>query len=167
MTPTATTRPEGDRLAPTERRKRRRPTAALDLIADRVPRPRRAPVVIMAAAGVGVIATSFGSLPVAALVALSAGWGVLLGAIALWRGRGGRVALTVTSIGIKVLTVALVVWSLSHPHSPVGPHNIGDWIPLGLLNAGSGGFWLRRVVCDQTQEKPTGPSRPRTLSGRS
>ncbi len=155
MTASARTRPQATwSLGPEHegnRRPGRPPATVLTSMADHVPRPRRAPVVIMAVAGVGVTATSFGSLPVGALAALSAAWCLFLAAVALWPGRGGRVALTVTSSGIKVLTVVLVVWAISHPHSQVGPHTVGDWVPLGLLNAGSGGFWLRRVVFRQAK----------------
>jgi len=46
---------------------------------------------------------------------------------------------------VVVLVIALIVWAVTHPHSPIGPHGLVDWIPLGMLNAATG-LWLLAVI---------------------
>jgi hypothetical protein len=39
----------------------------------------------------------------------------------------------------------MIVWAVTHPHSPIGPHGAVDWVPLGMLNAATG-LWLLSVI---------------------
>jgi hypothetical protein len=45
----------------------------------------------------------------------------------------------------KAATFVMIAWAITRPHSPVGPHIALDWVPLGLLNAGTG-LWLLAVI---------------------
>lgn len=105
-----------------------------------VPAPRRLSCCLGAVASVGVVLTSLDS-PV------WVGPGVVWVAAFIAAGfpRRGDVVLTVVAALTKVATIALVVWSLSHALSPVGPHGVLDWVPLGGLNAATG-VWLLRVI---------------------
>lgn len=109
-----------------------------------VPSPRRLPVTLAVAASIGVFATSLRALPVPVLCPLAAVWltAFAVGALAP---RSGVVVLIVLAALVKVATAALVVWAVTQPHSPVGPHGVLDWFPLGLLNAGTG-LWLLAVI---------------------
>jgi hypothetical protein len=46
---------------------------------------------------------------------------------------------------VKAMTVALIIWSVTHPNSPIGPHGALYWLPLGALN-GATGIWILRVI---------------------
>ena len=109
-----------------------------------VPAPRRLPVTLAVIASAGVFATSLRALPPAALFPLAAAW---LGAFAVGAlaPRKGVLILTVLAALTKTVTVALVVWAITQPHSAVGPHGVLDWVPLGLLNS-STGLWLLAVI---------------------
>jgi hypothetical protein len=109
-----------------------------------VPAPRRIPVALAIAASVGVFATSLRALPADALFPLAAAW---LGAFATGAlaPRKGTLILTVLASLTKAATVVLIVWALTHPHSPIGPHSAVDWVPLGMLNA-STGLWLLAMI---------------------
>ena len=96
------------------------------------------------AASVGVCATSLRALPVVLLLPLAVAWLAAFAAGALAR-RKGTLILTVLAALTKTATAVLVVWAITCPHSPVGPHTALDWFPLGLLNAGTG-LWLLAVI---------------------
>jgi hypothetical protein len=51
---------------------------------------------------------------------------------------------------VKALTIGLIVWAVTNPRSPIGPHGAVDWIPLGALNAATG-IWLLRVIRHQAR----------------
>jgi 4-amino-4-deoxy-L-arabinose transferase-like glycosyltransferase len=101
-------------------------------------------VALAIAASVGVFATSLRALPGAVLVPLAAAWlaAFATGALAP---RNGTLILTVLAGLTKTATVVLVVWAITRPPSPVGPHTALEWVPLGLLNAGTG-LWLLAVI---------------------
>jgi hypothetical protein len=109
-----------------------------------IPAPRRLPVALAIAASAGVFATSLRALPPAALYPLAAAW-VAAFAVGALAQRHGTLILTTLAALTKTVTVVLVVWALSHPHSALGPHGPLDWFPLGLLNA-STGLWLLAVI---------------------
>jgi hypothetical protein len=110
-----------------------------------VPAPRRLPVTLAVAASVGVFATSLRALPAPALCPLAVAWLAAFAVGALAPRKAGVVLLIVLAALVKTATVALVVWAVTRPHSPVGPHGPLDWFPLGLLNAGTG-LWLLAVI---------------------
>ncbi len=91
-----------------------------------------------------MFATSLRELPGVLLGCIACAWlaGIAAGALAP---RRGPMILTVIASLTKTATVVLVVWAISHPHSPVGPHGPLDWIPLGSLNAATG-LWLLAVI---------------------
>jgi hypothetical protein len=109
-----------------------------------IPAPRRFPVTLAMIASTGVFATSLRALPAAALFPLAAAWlaAFIAGAVAP---RSGPVILTVLAGLTKAATAGLIVWAVTHPHSPIGPHTALYWIPLGMLNAGTG-LWLLAVI---------------------
>jgi len=109
-----------------------------------IPAPRRLPVALAIIASAGVFATSLCALPAALLFPLAAAWlaAFAAGALAPWK---GTLILTVLAALTKTATVAMIVWAITRPHSPVGPHTALDWVPLGLLNA-STGLWLLAVI---------------------
>jgi hypothetical protein len=109
-----------------------------------IPAPRRLPVALAIAASAGVFATSPRALPAAVLLPLVAAWLAAFAAGAL-APRKGTLILTVLAVLTKTATVVLIVWAITRPHSPVGPHTALDWVPLGLLNAGTG-LWLLAVI---------------------
>jgi hypothetical protein len=115
-----------------------------------VPRPRRFTVALGLLASVGVVATSLRTAPPDLLVPLAIIWlsAFVLGA--LWL-RGGPTVLTVAAAMVKVITAALIIWSITHPHSTIGPHDAVDWVPLGSLNAATG-IWLLRVIRHQARQ---------------
>ncbi|HXW46150.1 MAG TPA: hypothetical protein VEL03_15290 [Streptosporangiaceae bacterium] len=92
----------------------------------------------------GVFATSLRALPAAALLALAAAWLAAFAAGALATGKGTLI-LTVLAGLTKAATAAMIIWAVSRPHSPLGPHTVLDWVPLGLLNAGTG-LWILAVI---------------------
>lgn len=124
-------------------RRRRRP------VAWPVPRPRRFTVALGLLASAGVAASSLRAAPAALLIPLTAAWLLLFVAGALWR-RGGPVLLIVMAGIVKAVTAVLIIWALTHPHSPIGPHGPLDWVPLGALNAATG-IWLLRVIRHQAR----------------
>jgi hypothetical protein len=109
-----------------------------------IPAPRRFPVALATAASIGVFATSLRALPAVALFPLAAAWlgAFAAGAIAPTK---GKLILTVLASLTKPLTAVLVVWAITHPLSPVGPHGAVDWVPLGMLNCATG-LWLLAVI---------------------
>jgi hypothetical protein len=106
--------------------------------------PRRFPVALAIAASVGVFATSLSALPVVVLFPLATAWlaAFAVGALAP---RKGTLILTVLAALTKTATVVMIVWAVTHPHSPIGPHGAVDWVPLGMLNAATG-LWLLAVM---------------------
>ena len=109
-----------------------------------IPAPRRLPVTLAIIASAGVFATSLRALPAPVLFPLAAAWLGAFAAAAL-APRTGTVILTVLAALVKTATIVLVIWAITHSHSPLGPHSILDWIPLGLLNS-STGLWLLAVI---------------------
>jgi hypothetical protein len=109
-----------------------------------IPAPRRFPVALATIASAGVFATSLRALPPAVLVPLAAAWfgAFAIGALAP---KAGVVTLNVLAALTKTATAVLIVWALTHPHSPIGPHTMLDWIPLGTLNSATG-LWLLAVI---------------------
>jgi len=108
------------------------------------PGPRRLPVTLAIVGSVGVFATTLRALPIVVLFPLAAAWlaAFVVGACAP---RKGSQILTVLAALTKAATVAMVIWAIARPHSPLGPHSALDWVPLGLLNAGTG-LWLLAVI---------------------
>jgi 4-amino-4-deoxy-L-arabinose transferase-like glycosyltransferase len=111
---------------------------------DVIPAPRRLPVTLATIASAGVFATSLRALPAAVLFPLAAAWLAAFAAGAL-APRAGAWILTLLAALTKVATVVMIAWAITHPHSPAGPHTALDWVPLGLLNAGTG-LWLLAVI---------------------
>ena len=109
-----------------------------------IPGPRRLPCALACVASIGMFATSLARLPTAPLCVLACAWLGLI-AVGALAPRRGPVILTVLASLTKALTVLLIVWALTHPHSPIGPHGPLDWIPLGSLNAATG-LWLLAVI---------------------
>jgi hypothetical protein len=109
-----------------------------------IPGPRRVPCALAGAASIGVFATSLAHLPTPLLCVLACVWLGLIAAGA-FAPRRGPVILTVLASLTKPLTILLIGWAIGHPHSPIGPHNALDWIPLGSLNAATG-LWLLAVI---------------------
>jgi hypothetical protein len=109
-----------------------------------IPRPRRLPVTLAIIASAGVFATSLRALPAAVLFPLAVAWISLFAAGALAPSKGTLI-LTVLAALTKTATVVVLVWAITRPDSPVGPHSPLDWVPLGLLNA-STGMWLLAVI---------------------
>ena len=106
--------------------------------------PRRLPVALAIAASVGVFATSLRAVPAVVLLPLAAAWlaAFAVGALAPTK---GTLILTVLAALTKTATVVMIVWAVTHPHSPIGPHGAVDWVPLGMLNAATG-LWLLAVI---------------------
>ena len=96
------------------------------------------------AASVGVFATSLRALPAVVLFPVAAVWlaGFAVGALAPMK---GTLILTVLAALTKTATAVMIVWAVTHPHSPIGPHGAVDWVPLGMLNAATG-LWLLAVI---------------------
>ncbi|MBO0802514.1 MAG: hypothetical protein J2P25_05500 [Nocardiopsaceae bacterium] len=110
-----------------------------------VPVPRRLPVALAVVGSVGVFATSLRALPPVVLFPLAAAWLAAFAVGALAPPGSGPLILTALASLTKVALVAMVVWAITHPHSPVGPHTALDWVPLGMQNAGTG-LWLLAVI---------------------
>ena len=106
--------------------------------------PRRFPVALAIAASVGVFATSLRALPAVVLFPVAAAWLAAFAAGAL-APRTGTLILTVLAALTKTATAVMIVWAVTHPHSPIGPHGVVDWVPLGMLNAATG-LWLLAVI---------------------
>ena len=106
--------------------------------------PRRFPVALAIAASVGVFATSLRALPAVVLFPVAAAWLAAFAAGAL-APRRGTLILTVLAALTKTATAVMIVWAVTHPHSPIGPHGVVDWVPLGMLNAATG-LWLLAVI---------------------
>jgi len=109
-----------------------------------IPAPRRLPAALAIAASIGVFATSLRALPAVALFPLALAWLAAFAAGAL-APRKGTLILTLLAALTKTATVVMIVWVITSPHSPVGPRSALDWVPLGLLNAGTG-LWLLAVI---------------------
>jgi hypothetical protein len=112
-----------------------------------VPRPRRFTVVLGLPASIAVAATSLGAMSPPLLILLVVLWLAAFVAGAFWT-TGGPIVLTVLAGLVKAITIALIVWRITHPNSPIGPHDPGDWVPLGMLNAATG-IWFLRVIRHQ------------------
>jgi len=109
-----------------------------------IPAPRRLPAALAIAASIGVFATSLCALPAAALFPLALAWLAAFAAGAL-APRKGALILTLLAGLTKSATVVMIVWVFTQPNSPVGPHTALDWVPLGMLNTGTG-LWLLAVI---------------------
>jgi hypothetical protein len=115
----------------------------------RIPRPRRFTVALGLIASVGVAMTSLRAAPLGLLVPVTIAWLSAFAVGGLWA-RGGPAVLTGLAAAVKAITVALIVWAITRPQSPIGPHGALDWIPLGSLNAATG-IWLLRVIRHQVR----------------
>jgi hypothetical protein len=91
-----------------------------------------------------VVASSLRAAPLTVLIALTISWLLILASGAVWV-RGGPIVLTVIASMVKLVTAALITWTITHPHSPIGLHEALDWVPLGSLNAATGIWWLRVI----------------------
>lgn len=100
-------------------------------------------------ASAGVAASSLRAAPLGLLVPLGSLWLCVFVLGALWR-RSGPAVLIVAAVMVKAMTAVLVIWAVTHPHSPIGPHDALDWVPLGSLNAATG-IWLLRVIRHQAR----------------
>jgi hypothetical protein len=120
------------------------PHAALRTVAWPIPRPRRFTVGLGVLASAGVATSSLRAAPLVLLVPLGCLWLCVFLLGALWQ-RGGPAVLGVVAVLVKVITAVLIVWAITHPHSPLGPHDALDWVPLGALNAATGIWWLRII----------------------
>jgi hypothetical protein len=69
-----------------------------------------------------------------------------------------RQALTVFSMLVKVLTVAVIVWVVTHP----GALPFWIWIPVGAMEA-STGLWLLHVIRTHKQTRHDRPARGKAL----
>ncbi len=57
-----------------------------------------------------------------------------------------RVGLTVLAVAVKAVTVGMIAWAVTHPSpAALGPHTVLEWVPIGMLNAGTG-LWLLHVI---------------------
>jgi hypothetical protein len=101
-------------------------------------------VALAIVASVGVFATSLRALPAGVLFPLAAAWLAAFAAGAL-APRKGTLILTVLAALTKTATAVMIVWAITQPHSPIGPHGAVDWVPLGMLNAATG-LWLFAVI---------------------
>lgn len=115
----------------------------------RIARPRRFTVALGLIASIGVAMTSLRAAPLGLLVPVTTAWLSAFAVGGLWA-RGGPAVLTGLAAAVKAITVALIVWAITHPQSPIGPHGALDWVPLGSLNAATG-IWLLRVIRHQVQ----------------
>ena len=99
--------------------------------------------IILLVAGVATLATSFAALPVPLLAVLVAGWCVAVA----WFAQVGTSTLgfTILSICIKTMTLGVIALMILDPTSPIGARNGLYWIPLGLLNMGSG-LWFLSLI---------------------
>jgi hypothetical protein len=104
---------------------------------------RRPTAIILLVAGIATLATTFSPLPIGILAVLIAAWTVAVTVFAQSEHR--PLGFTVLSVCVKVTTLALVALLLFDPTSPVAPENGLYWIPLGLLNMGSG-LWFLKVI---------------------
>jgi hypothetical protein len=101
---------------------------------------RRMTGAILLVAGTAVLATTFAALPAPLLAILAAAWCL---AVVWFSLRGtGSIGYTVIATIVKLVTVALIVWAIVDPSSPIGIRNGLYWIPLGLLNMGTGLWFL-------------------------
>jgi hypothetical protein len=109
-----------------------------------IARPRRLPVALAMAASLAVFATSLRALPAVVLLPVAAAWlaAFAVGALAPEK---GTLILTVLAALTKTATAVMIVWAVTHPRSPIGPHGVVDWVPLGTLNAATG-LWLLAVI---------------------
>jgi hypothetical protein len=104
---------------------------------------RRFTAVVLLVAGVATLATTFAALPAPLLAVLVAAWCAAV--IVLAQSSHGPIGYLVLSICVKATTLALVALLIFDPTSPVAPQSGFDWIPLGLLNMGSG-LWFLKVI---------------------
>jgi hypothetical protein len=113
------------------------------------PRPRRFTVALGLVASIGVALTSLRAAPPGLLVPLTIVWMSAFLVGARWAA-GGPTVLTVLAALVKAITIALIIWALTHPHSAIGPHDALAWVPLGSLNAATG-IWVLRVIRHQAR----------------
>ena len=113
-----------------------------------VRRPRRLTVFLGPIASVGVALTSFHAAAPAVVVPVLALWLSAFAAGALWL-RGGPAVLSALAVTVKLMTVTLVLAVLVF-HTRFGPQGPLDWIPLGMLNAATG-IWFLRLIGGEAQ----------------
>jgi hypothetical protein len=117
-------------------------TAQLSSSALWVP-ARRFTAVVLLGAGIATLATTFASLPAAILAVLVAVWSAAV--ILLAQSTHGPTGFLVLSVCVKATTLVLIALLIFDPTSPIAPQNGLDWIPLGMLNMGSG-LWFLKVI---------------------
>jgi hypothetical protein len=98
---------------------------------------------ILLVAGVGTLATSFAALPTPVLAVIVAVW--CLAVVWFASPASGTLGFTVLSICVKVPTLYIIALLIFDPTSPIGAQNGLYWIPLGLLNMGSG-LWFLSLI---------------------
>lgn len=119
------------------------------IVAWPVPQPRRFTVALGLPASIGVVASSLRAAPLGLLIPLTGLWLLAFVSGALWA-RRGPIVLTALAGLTRAITVILIVWTITHPHSPIGLHDAVDWVPLGALEAATG-IWLLRVIRHQAR----------------
>jgi hypothetical protein len=109
---------------------------------------RRLTVILGPLASIAVAATSFRAATPAVVVPLTCLWLTAFALGALWP-KGGPAVLIALGVTVKLMTVALVIAVLAL-HSRLGPHSPLEWIPLGMLNAATG-IWFLRLIRGEAQ----------------
>ncbi|ALE07528.1 hypothetical protein AL755_21975 [Arthrobacter sp. ERGS1:01] len=104
---------------------------------------RRWTAAVLLVAGIATLATSFAALPVPILVLVVAGWSVAV--MVLAQSGHGPIGFLILSICVKVTTLFIIGLLIFDPASPIGAQNGLYWIPLGLLNMGSGLWFLKMI----------------------
>jgi hypothetical protein len=104
---------------------------------------RRATALILLVAGIATLATSFVALPGPVLAIVVGVWCVAVA----WFAQTGTspIGFTVLSVCVKTMTLVIIALMILDPASPIGARNGLYWIPLGLLNMGSG-LWFLAVI---------------------
>jgi hypothetical protein len=115
------------------------PVAAAVLVAP----GRRFTGAVLLIAGVATLATSFAALPVPLLAFLIALWSAAV--VLFAQANRGPLGFLVLSICAKAATLFIIGLLIFDPTSTIGAQNGLYWIPLGLLNMGSG-LWFLKVI---------------------
>ena len=94
-------------------------------------------------AGVATLATSFAAVPVPLLAVLVCAWSAFV--IVFAQSAHGPTGFLVLSICVKATTLVIIALLIFDPTSPIGARSGLYWIPLGLLNMGSGLWFLKTI----------------------
>jgi hypothetical protein len=98
---------------------------------------------VLLVAGNATLATSFAALPVPLLAFLIGIWSAAV--VLFAQSNRGPLGFLVLSICVKTATLFIIGLLIFDPTSSIGARNGLYWIPLGLLNMGSG-LWFLRVI---------------------